>query len=214
MNKQSDKKAGFTLIELLVIIGIIAIVAGIIFPVIARVRAKARQANCASNLHQLGMASLIYTQDYDDYFPPFSNMISNTALGCNIGLDRFYDPYLLHAALMPYIKNQDIWFCPSDPFAGTNTDVWLINHYYTSYKFYFVYSSGSIASVNKGLGSTSTSFTPLIGDPNSWYLTSPSDRYNGPCGYLGPPSGGNHFDGTNACYIDGHVKWAPPFYQH
>ena len=59
------RKRGFTLIELLVVIAIIAILAAILFPVFARAREKARQASCASNLKQYGLAFLMYAQDYD-----------------------------------------------------------------------------------------------------------------------------------------------------
>ena len=60
---------GFTLIELLVVIAIIAILAAILFPVFAQARGKARQAACLSNLKQLGLATLMYAQDYDEMFP-------------------------------------------------------------------------------------------------------------------------------------------------
>ena len=63
-----DKK-GFTLIELLVVIAIIAILASILFPVFASAREKARQATCASNLRQLALAVLQYTNDYDEVLP-------------------------------------------------------------------------------------------------------------------------------------------------
>lgn len=67
------KKTGFTLIELLVVIAIIAILAAILFPVFARARENAKRTTCLSNLKQLGLATIQYTQDYDEYFEPVQN---------------------------------------------------------------------------------------------------------------------------------------------
>ena len=66
------KTRGFTLIELLVVIAIIAILAAILFPVFAQAREKARQAMCISNCKQMGMATMMYVQDYDETFFPGS----------------------------------------------------------------------------------------------------------------------------------------------
>jgi prepilin-type N-terminal cleavage/methylation domain-containing protein/prepilin-type processing-associated H-X9-DG protein len=88
----------FTLIELLVVIAIIAILAAILFPVFARARESARSASCLSNLKQLGPAQAMYLQDYDGRFLPS---------GQNVGItprDR----------LSPYIKNNNVWVCPSE----------------------------------------------------------------------------------------------------
>jgi len=65
-----NPRKGFTLIELLVVIAIIAILAAILFPVFAKAREKARQITCASNLKQIGLASLQYEEDYDEVLYP------------------------------------------------------------------------------------------------------------------------------------------------
>src|SRR6266508_2773826 len=69
---------GVTLIELLVVIAIIAIRAAILFPVFAKAREKARQTSCISNLKQIGLAFLMYDQDYDETFP---NAVSFSSQG-------------------------------------------------------------------------------------------------------------------------------------
>src|SRR6056297_397512 len=63
-------KRGFTLIELLVVIAIIAILAAILFPVFARAREKAEQTACLNNCKQMGLAAIMYCQDYDEAYSP------------------------------------------------------------------------------------------------------------------------------------------------
>lgn len=65
----TNARSAFTLIELLVVIAIIAILAAILFPVFAQARAKARQITCLSNLKNIGTATMMYVQDYDETFP-------------------------------------------------------------------------------------------------------------------------------------------------
>jgi prepilin-type N-terminal cleavage/methylation domain-containing protein/prepilin-type processing-associated H-X9-DG protein len=61
--------AGFTLIELLVVIAIIAIIAALLFPVFSQAREDGRKATCTENLRQIGHATAMYAQDYDETYP-------------------------------------------------------------------------------------------------------------------------------------------------
>ncbi len=111
---------GFTLIELLVVIAIIAILAAILFPVFAQARERARAISCVSNLKQIGTASNMYLQDYDETFV------------CGWGgptLDA--EHCMWRYALQPYIQkygsltaspydstqfgNQGVFVCPDQP---------------------------------------------------------------------------------------------------
>lgn len=63
------EKKGFTLIELLVVVAIIAILAGMLLPALAKAKMAARRAACASNLKQLGALLFMYSNDWNGWFP-------------------------------------------------------------------------------------------------------------------------------------------------
>jgi prepilin-type N-terminal cleavage/methylation domain-containing protein/prepilin-type processing-associated H-X9-DG protein len=96
----SVRGTGFTLIELLVVIAIIAILAAILFPVFSRAREKARQSSCGSNLRQVQLAIAQYAQDYDEQHP-------HTYFGPPPGY------YQWEEAVLPYVKNDQLFVCPS-----------------------------------------------------------------------------------------------------
>ena len=109
------KTEGFTLIELLVVIAIICLLAAILFPVFVTVRRKARESSCASNLKQLGLAVLQYSQDYDEHYP----MSYIGDLSANPMRER-----TLVGVLDPYVKNNQIWFCPDRLAMDKGTPRW------------------------------------------------------------------------------------------
>ncbi len=118
---------GFTLIELLVVIAIIAILAAILFPVFAQAREKARQASCLSNTKQMGLAAIQYVQDYDETFPmndpywaDFGNRGCRAAIGLTVNGQTRTAPacQAWTAQFFPYIKNNQVFICPSDPTQG------------------------------------------------------------------------------------------------
>ena len=108
------KRRGFTLIELLVVIAIIAILAAILFPVFAKAREKARQTSCMSNFKQMGLAILQYAQDYDGCIR-CSSYTGNIGYG-NCAVQPFQaegGPWQALSYYYPYIKNAQIYQCPS-----------------------------------------------------------------------------------------------------
>jgi prepilin-type N-terminal cleavage/methylation domain-containing protein/prepilin-type processing-associated H-X9-DG protein len=117
------RKQAFTLIELLVVIAIIAILAAILFPVFAQARAKARQTSCLSNLKQIGLGLMMYTQDYDEILAgnhigtPHNN--AGDAGFANLTAIGFMDTDPTRVSrnwgrdTQPYIKNTQIYNCPN-----------------------------------------------------------------------------------------------------
>ena len=109
------RATGFTLIELLVVIAIIAILAAILFPVFARARENARRASCQSNLKQIGLGILQYTQDYDEKLVRCS--YGGPAGNGDGASDAIYWKWM--DAIYPYVKSTQIFSCPSDSVNGT-----------------------------------------------------------------------------------------------
>jgi prepilin-type N-terminal cleavage/methylation domain-containing protein/prepilin-type processing-associated H-X9-DG protein len=101
------KSTGFTLIELLVVISIIALLAAILFPVFVRVRENARRTSCQSNLKQIGLGLMQYSQDFDERMP----------MGMNVkpGADWPIENRAGWAGeVYPYIRSAQVFKCPSD----------------------------------------------------------------------------------------------------
>lgn len=136
-------RSAFTLIELLVVIGIVALLAAILFPVFAQAREKARGASCLSNAKQIGLAIAMYRQDYDQVNPRHrlcpdrvgdalcSTASPTVSTGPN---ETWWAPYdntvspeppspasvsyntpIKQGMLQPYFKNLTIFKCPSYP---------------------------------------------------------------------------------------------------
>ena len=233
---QKVNRCGFTLIELLVVIAIIAILAAILFPVFAKVREKARQTSCASNLKQIGLAFMQYEQDNDEQM-----IYPDDAWGQGWA-----------GKIYSYVKSTGVYGCPDDPTAptvaglykvsyGMNGNVWPSNS-----TFYGGTTASSLAS--QGSPANTVLLFELQGQTstgNGWVgvdvtnahedsSSSGTGAIGGGCD--GPMPTGNychakyatgniagypltnwngsalgvHTDGSNYLALDGHVKWLRP----
>ncbi len=186
------KRSGFTLIELLVVIAIIAILAAVLFPVFARAREKARQSACTSNEKQIALAVLMYAQDYDETLPAYYNFAATVPAGSRYWME----------VVMPYVKNQQVFICPSNP--GTN----YTQSYGCNYNWPFSNFEQSAWPPESGdplAKITRPSETMMFLDGSTYITLYDPGVASSTGGYYGKPVG-RHNDQCNVAFCDGHVK--------
>lgn len=221
-------RSGFTLIELLVVIAIISILAAILFPVFARARENARRTSCLSNLKQIGLGIIQYTQDYDEKFPQGvwatdvyqgegyvlqtdSSMpgakftIHNSAKGNPTGkyvswMDLIY----------PYVKSTQLFICPSAddediPSYGYNTMIHDGFGYWGKKAISLAAIENPAELVVNGDGNNNASWQYLNGDSLCGIYIDPNSAYYNNGRYQAQYF--PHFDGANYTFADGHAKW-------
>jgi general secretion pathway protein G len=137
-------RRGFTLVELLTVIAIIAVLAGILFPVFANAKNAAKKTQCISNLRQIGSAIGLYMNDYDDVFPhalDASDKWTPQIWDMHPEFrERIPSMPLLHEVLQTYLKSKEIFRCPAD--TGTEVlDSHLRERFVTSPSLYATYGS-------------------------------------------------------------------------
>ena len=204
-----SRRRGFTLIELLVVIAIIAILAAILFPVFARAREKARQASCASNLKQIGLAALMYAQDYDE------RLVNPYIYEGGWGVNLCWWPDLL----APYMKSWQIAMCPSQDerqlwYGGLPHGQAQQAHYYPPTWFAYMKmarvedTSGTIMFVESWTELWAVDHTDLSMPDKQWVW----NWVNTVAPQPAPSADWNqiqkvHNGGSNYAFMDGHVKW-------
>jgi prepilin-type N-terminal cleavage/methylation domain-containing protein/prepilin-type processing-associated H-X9-DG protein len=230
------RKAAFTLIELLVVIAVIAIIAAILFPVFAAARDKARQAACSSNLKQIGYALHMYLQDYDDRLPAFcaqgrfdswgngdltgrcwqENITRATPKDTYLGPEQT-PPRYIQEFLHPYVKNAQLWFCPSvskDRFGGDDPTLPTFGYKGTTYFLNYMPDPTISPAPNPFRNRKPVTISglpvaaiprpaeaPVLWDAPFWHAVKE------PC--LSRDRGPAHAKGLNVLYADTHVRFSP-----
>jgi prepilin-type N-terminal cleavage/methylation domain-containing protein/prepilin-type processing-associated H-X9-DG protein len=203
-----QRRKGFTLIELLVVIAIIAILAAILFPVFAQARDKARSASCLSNMKQIGLAVMMYAQDYDETEPP-------AYVGKTDPQGRpewYYNQAAWTELILPYVKNKQVFLCPSaEKVTASNPDN-IPASYVTNYWTMGAQWGFNIAAFDRPAEIINVTERNGVGWGAYWesfYSTWPSP---------GTPPAWNsemfprvawtrHQGGCNYSFLDGHAKW-------
>ncbi len=224
-----NNSPSFTLIELLVVIAIIAIIASMLLPALAEVRRVAKRNVCSSNLRQLGIAVLNYTNDHNGNFPLhdvvscygwpyiFSDWGLQNQASCGKGTS-FYSDF--------YHPNKDAFFCPEgldsmpggeialsySVFPQKHSTLWCVD---TSYCYFagLDIDKKNLRCGPKSLDSvTDASKTTILADAMKFNPAEPfrvTTLWNH-SGYSTMPAGGfvlNSHSGGNMFYVDGHVSW-------
>jgi prepilin-type processing-associated H-X9-DG protein len=208
----------------LVTIAIIAVLAAILFPVFARARENARRASCMSNLKQLGLGVMMYSQDYDEHIPSaFQYEVPSNTNYLNSWMQL----------IMPYTKSAQLSVCPSYSVAsgysdnGPNKDIRIPFESYTA-----VFNvAGDVRYGARTLSQFTQPSETIYAVDNKFCLASGAsypcsvyywggdffDQYSSDVPYLpyfsntfnrsAANNTATHFNGNNVFFMDGHVKW-------
>jgi prepilin-type N-terminal cleavage/methylation domain-containing protein/prepilin-type processing-associated H-X9-DG protein len=211
LNSRAVKRRGFTLIELLVVIAIIAILAAILFPVFARARENARRSSCQSNLKQIGLGVIQYSQDYDERMVPLRWRWTGS-----------FSEMPFPSLVQPYIKSAQLFKCPSNTSSGNINDTPRPEYNIPAIPKSYIANAGDEGASGPGTGrpmrdaNASPSLSAFNDVAQTIIITEHKDNGNMDLWNTGTVHSSTtstlqgHLGTTNFLFADGHVKAMKP----
>lgn len=206
----SHRFRGFTLLELLIVIAILVLLAALLLPAFARSREDGRRSTCMSNLQQIALAVQQYAKDNDARYPLTE-------------VNDEGDPYGWADAVEPYLKNRQVFQCPSENTlaASAPAEVGFLDYIYNSnldgqpetvfeavsntilHADGISYTARESADGHEGSSADCHGISGTPGaEPRPWLLIQE--------GQVAHPVATRHVAGVNYAFVDGHVKWLQP----
>jgi prepilin-type N-terminal cleavage/methylation domain-containing protein/prepilin-type processing-associated H-X9-DG protein len=186
-------RGGFTLVELLVVIAVMALLAAMLFPILASARERARETTCLSNLRQIAQAQLLYLQDWDGRFPHW--FFAAPSRPAPFGEYAYWPEYF-----QPYLRSPEILHDPGDFW------IWDL----PKEEKLAEYALGTWG--HTGRGTLANPSWQWPGPPLSLAdVQRPAETITVMDGWTTPGWTGvdlhRHHGGMNAAFVDGHARW-------
>lgn len=210
-------RRAFTLIELLVVIAIIAILAAMLLPALSKAKARAHRTSCMNNNRQIGVATMLYLNDFKDSFP-YGNRVNGGGVGSGSVVDPSGWPMQLLAFMGGERTNSQpgVYLCPAERGLASN---WVFQLHFMGNRHILTDVGDQPQAIRSSqLRKTSIYWVVMEKGPSDFANVRPGGManpvlvsWNSPPGY---PQFRRHQGGMTATAADGHAEWLRmPLYQ-